>query len=94
MTQKPNILYFVADQMRADAQHYLSNPASITQIWMRWHLKVLLFRMHVLSKSSLCSEQVQFSGVACILIRQAIVRCIIFRTTGNRTFENYEECWL
>lgn len=27
---RPNILYFVADQMRADAQHYLGNPAAST----------------------------------------------------------------
>ena len=25
---RPNILYFVAGQMRADAQHYLGNPAA------------------------------------------------------------------
>ena len=30
MANQPNILYFVADQMRADTQHYLGNPASIT----------------------------------------------------------------
>lgn len=27
---RPNILYFVADQMRADAQHYLGNEAAVT----------------------------------------------------------------
>lgn len=30
MTRRPNILYFVADQMRSDSQHYLGNNASIT----------------------------------------------------------------
>ncbi len=30
MTKRPNIVYFVADQMRADTQHYLGNPASVT----------------------------------------------------------------
>lgn len=30
MAKKPNIFYFVADQMRADAQHYLGNPAAHT----------------------------------------------------------------
>ncbi len=30
MTNKPNIVYFVADQMRADSLHHLGNPASLT----------------------------------------------------------------
>jgi arylsulfatase A-like enzyme len=30
MADRPNILFFVADQMRADAQHYLGNPAAHT----------------------------------------------------------------
>lgn len=30
MAKRPNIVYFVADQMRADTQHYLGNPASVT----------------------------------------------------------------
>ena len=30
MTKKPNIIYFVADQMRCDALAHMGNPASIT----------------------------------------------------------------
>lgn len=30
MAKKPNILFFVADQMRADSLHHLGNEASIT----------------------------------------------------------------
>jgi len=30
MSDRPNILYFVADQMRSDTQHHLGNEAAIT----------------------------------------------------------------
>lgn len=30
MSSKPNIVYFVADQMRADVLAHLGNPASVT----------------------------------------------------------------
>ncbi|MFQ7302610.1 MAG: sulfatase-like hydrolase/transferase, partial [Beduini sp.] len=30
MAKKPNIFFFAADQMRADALHHLGNEASIT----------------------------------------------------------------
>ena len=40
MNNKPNIVLFVADQMRCDSMHHMGNDASVTP-----HLKMLIVKI-------------------------------------------------
>lgn len=73
MPRKPNILYFVADQMRADAQHYLGNPAAITPNLDRLASEGVAFR------NAYCQNPV------CVPSRCSFLSGLYPHTTGHRT---------
>ncbi len=70
---KPNILYYVADQMRADAQHYLGNEASITP-----HLDAL-------AKESVAFRNAYCQNPVCVPSRCSFLTGLYPHTTGHRT---------
>lgn len=71
--QRPNILYFVADQMRADAQHYLGNEAAYTP-----HLDAL-------SLESVAFENAYCQNPVCVPSRCSFLSGLYPHTTGHRT---------
>jgi arylsulfatase A-like enzyme len=73
MPRKPNILYFVADQMRADAQRYLGNRAAITPNLDRLAKKGVAFR------NAYCQNPV------CVPSRCSFLSGLYPHTTGHRT---------
>ena len=82
MANQPNILYFVADQMRADTHHYLGNPATITP-----NLDALV-EEGVGFENAYCQNPVcvpsRRSCLDYILIQQDIEQCISFRKKMNQ----------
>lgn len=73
MVNKPNILYFVADQMRADAQHYLGNQASITP------------NMDYLAENGVAFENAYCQNPVCVPSRCSFLSGLYPHTTGHRT---------
>ena len=73
MADRPNILYFVADQMRADAQHYLGNPAAHTP-----HLDAL-------AGEGVAFENAYCQNPVCVPSRCSFLSGLYPHTTGHRT---------
>ena len=73
MAKKPNILYFVADQMRADAQHYLGNSASHTP------------NMDALAGEGVAFENAYCQNPVCVPSRCSFLSGLYPHTTGHRT---------
>lgn len=70
---KPNILYFVADQMRADAQHYLGNPASLTP------------NLDRLANDGVAFHNAYCQNPVCVPSRCSFLSGLYPHTTGHRT---------
>ena len=73
MSNRPNILYFVADQMRADAQHYLGNQASITP------------NLDALLEDGVAFENAYCQNPVCVPSRCSFLSGTYPHTTGHRT---------
>ncbi len=73
MSERPNILYFVADQMRSDTQHHLGNEAAITP-----NLDALL-EEGVSFRNAYCQNPV------CVPSRCSFLTGLYPHTTGHRT---------
>lgn len=73
MSKKENILYFVADQMRADAQHYLGNDASITP------------NLDALVEEGVGFENAYCQNPVCVPSRCSFLSGLYPHTTGHRT---------
>lgn len=73
MPNRPNILYFVADQMRADAQHYLGNPAAITP------------NFDALAGEGVAFENAYCQNPVCVPSRCSFLSGLYPHTTGHRT---------
>ena len=73
MSDRPNILYFVADQMRSDTQHHLGNEASVTP-----NLDALL-EDGVSFRNAYCQNPV------CVPSRCSFLTGLYPHTTGHRT---------
>ncbi len=73
MDKKPNILYFVADQMRSDTQHHLGNEASVTP-----NLDALV-NDGVSFRNAYCQNPV------CVPSRCSFLTGLYPHTTGHRT---------
>ena len=73
MDQRPNILYFVADQMRADTQHYLGNPASVTP------------NLDRLAAEGVAFENAYCQNPVCVPSRCSFLSGLYPHTTGHRT---------
>ncbi len=73
MASKPNILYFVADQMRADAQHYLGNQAAITP------------NFDALADEGVAFENAYCQNPVCVPSRCSFLTGLYPHTTGHRT---------
>lgn len=73
MDKRPNILYFVADQMRADTQHYLGNEASITP------------NLDALAKEGVAFENAYCQNPVCVPSRCSFLSGTYPHTTGHRT---------
>ncbi len=73
MPRKPNILYFVADQMRADAQHYLGNRAAITP------------SLDQLAKEGVAFRNAYCQNPVCVPSRCSFLSGLYPHTTGHRT---------
>lgn len=73
MSNRPNILYFVADQMRADAQHYLGNPASITP------------NIDALAEDGVAFANAYCQNPVCVPSRCSFLSGLYPHTTGHRT---------
>ena len=73
MADRPNILYFVADQMRADTQHHLGNEASLTPNLDKFLEDGVSFR------NAYCQNPV------CVPSRCSFLTGLYPHTTGHRT---------
>jgi len=73
MDNRPNILYFVADQMRADTQHYLGNEASITP------------NFDALASEGVAFENAYCQNPVCVPSRCSFLSGTYPHTTGHRT---------
>jgi len=73
MANRPNILYFVADQMRADAQHYLGNPAAHTP------------NLDALAGEGVAFENAYCQNPVCVPSRCSFLSGLYPHTTGHRT---------
>lgn len=72
--KKPNIVYFVADQMRSDSLHHLGNEASITP-----NLDSFAQEEAVSFKNAYCQNPV------CVPSRNSFLSGLYPHTTGHRT---------
>lgn len=72
-SNRPNILYFVADQMRADAQHYLGNPAAHTP------------NLDALAGEGVAFENAYCQNPVCVPSRCSFLSGLYPHTTGHRT---------
>lgn len=79
MANQPNILYFVADQMRADTQHYLGNPASITP------------NLDALVEEGVGFENAYCQNPVCVPSRCSFLSGLYPHTTGHRTMHFLQE---
>lgn len=73
MAKKPNILYFVADQMRADAQHYLGNEMAVTP------------NLDELTKDGVAFRNAYCQNPVCVPSRCSFLTGLYPHTTGHRT---------
>lgn len=73
MSDRPNIIYFVADQMRSDTQHHLGNEAAVTP-----NLDALL-EEGVSFRNAYCQNPV------CVPSRCSFLTGLYPHTTGHRT---------
>lgn len=73
MREKPNIVYFVADQMRADSLAHLGNPASITP------------NLDALLKEGVSFENAYCQNTVCVPSRISFLTGLYPHTTGHRT---------
>lgn len=73
MAERPNILYFVADQMRSDAQHYLGNPAAHTP------------NLDILAGEGVAFENAYCQNPVCVPSRCSFLSGLYPHTTGHRT---------
>jgi len=72
--KKPNIIYFVADQMRSDSMHHMGNVASITP-----NLDSLAQNDGVSFRNAYCQNPV------CVPSRNSFLSGLYPHTTGHRT---------
>ena len=79
MSKQPNILYFVADQMRADTQHYLGNPASVTP------------NLDKLVEEGVGFENAYCQNPVCVPSRCSFMTGLYPHTTGHRTMHFLQE---
>ncbi len=79
MSKQPNILYFVADQMRADTQHYLGNPASSTP------------NLDKLVEEGVGFENAYCQNPVCVPSRCSFMTGLYPHTTGHRTMHFLQE---
>ena len=79
MSKQPNILYFVADQMRADTQHYLGNPASFTP------------NLDKLVEEGVGFENAYCQNPVCVPSRCSFMTGLYPHTTGHRTMHFLQE---
>ena len=79
MANRPNILYFVADQMRADTQHYLGNPASVTP------------NLDALVEEGVGFQNAYCQNPVCVPSRCSFLSGLYPHTTGHRTMHFLQE---
>lgn len=99
MTKKPNIVYFVADQMRSDTLHHLGCEASITP------------NLDRLTQEGVSFENAYCQNPVCVPSRCSFMTGLYCHTTGHRTIHymqnpgepnflrtmknaGYEVCWV
>ena len=99
MTEKPNIVYFVADQMRSDSLHHLGCEASITP------------NLDRLTQEGVSFENAYCQNPVCVPSRCSFMTGLYCHTTGHRTIHymqnpgepnflrtmknaGYEVCWV
>lgn len=73
MSKKPNIIWFVADQMRSDSMHHMGNEASITPNFDNLAVEGVSFR------NAYCQNPV------CVPSRCSFLTGLYPHTTGHRT---------
>ena len=73
MAKKPNILFFVADQMRADSLHHLGNEASITP------------NIDNILNDGVSFENAYCQNPVCVPSRCSFLTGLYPHTTGHRT---------
>lgn len=73
MKKQPNIVYFVADQMRADSMAHMGNPASITP------------NLDALVKEGVSFEHAYCQNPICVPSRISFLSGLYPHTTGHRT---------
>lgn len=73
MEKRPNIVYFVADQLRADALHHLGNEASITP------------NLDELCKEGISFRNAYCQNPVCVPSRISFLTGLYPHTTGHRT---------
>lgn len=78
---KPNILYFVADQMRADSQHYLGNSASHTP------------SLDALANEGVAFQNAYCQNPVCVPSRCSFLSGLYPHTTGHRTMHYLQNDW-
>ena len=73
MSKKPNILFFVADQMRSDSLHHLGNEASITP------------NLDSILEDGISFENAYCQNPVCVPSRCSFLTGLYPHTTGHRT---------
>lgn len=73
MNNQPNFVYFVADQMRADALHHFGNQASITP------------NLDALSQEGVSFRNAYCQNPVCVPSRNSFLSGLYPHTTGHRT---------
>ena len=73
MSERPNIVYFAADQMRADTLHHLGNPASHTP------------NLDALAKEGVSFRNAFCQNPVCVPSRCSFLTGLYPHTTGHRT---------
>lgn len=73
MAKRPNILYFVADQMRSDVQHHLGNEAALTP------------NLDALVSDGVSFRNAYCQNPVCVPSRCSFLTGLYPHTTGHRT---------
>ena len=73
MEKKPNIVYFVADQMRADSMAHMGNPASLTP------------NLDEMAREGISFENAYCQNPICVPSRISFLSGLYPHTTGHRT---------
>lgn len=71
---KPNIVYFVADQMRSDSLHHLGNPASLTPCFDQ-----------IVETDAISFENAYCQNPVCVPSRHSFLSGLYPHTRGHRT---------